>query len=34
MHTCIHFSSADVSGGSRRAHMSPEEDWNFPGKVC
>ena len=20
--------------GSQRAHISPEEDWNFPGKNC
>ena len=20
--------------GSRRAHISPEEDWDFPGKNC
>ena len=32
--------NADISillispGGSRRAHISPEEDWNFPGKIC
>ena len=19
---------------SRRVHISPEEDWNFPGKIC
>ena len=23
-----------ISKRSRRAHISPEEDWNFPGKNC
>ena len=23
-----------LPSGSRRAHISPEEDWNFPGKNC
>ena len=30
---CIHSNSAISPTGSRRAHISPEEDWNFPVKL-